>query len=67
MPCYRVRCSSCGREEEVVYRSIAAADVLREYGLPCPVANCEGRLQTIPARTSFVLKGEGWPGKEAKA
>lgn len=60
MPCYRVRCSTCGREEEVLYRSIAAADVLRERGLPCPVAGCGGTLRTVPAVPSVRFKGQGW-------
>lgn len=59
-PIYRVRCDRCRHEEDATYRAVAAAEPLREHGLPCPVAGCGGTMRVIPAPCAFTLKGGGW-------
>ena len=65
MPLYKVRCDRCGRVDEILRLASNAWEVLHDYGEPCPVANCGGRMWPVPAASSFVLKGDGWPGKQS--
>lgn len=57
MPCYLMRCP-CGHEEEVYGQSYCTAQVLDDYGKPCPVCGC--KMRRVPARTAVMFKGDGW-------
>lgn len=52
MPIYEYRCSACGHEVEVIQKM---GDRRRRK---CP--DCDGRMEKLVSRTSFLLKGGGW-------
>jgi len=55
MPIFNYRCSVCGREDErLVHR--------RDLQHTCKL--CGGVMIKIPSKSSFILKGDGWTGKE---
>ena len=59
MPIYRMCCSICGWEGEVLVSR-------RELQYKCKV--CKGVLMKLntPLRTSVAFRGEGWSKKEGK-
>jgi putative FmdB family regulatory protein len=52
MPIYEYRCMSCERVTEVIQRMGARA--------PGKCEHCDGKLEKLVSRTSFLLKGGGW-------
>jgi predicted nucleic acid-binding Zn ribbon protein len=58
-----MRCP-CGHEEDVWAKASIAAKILDDHGKACPVCGC--KMRRVPARTSFVLKGDGWTKGESK-
>jgi putative FmdB family regulatory protein len=52
MPIYEYICEKCGAHLEVMQK------ITDEPLKRC--RNCRGKLEKIPSRTSFQLKGSGW-------
>jgi len=56
MPMYEYGCIECGLEFEEFQK--ITAEPLKV----CPT--CAGEVERLISKTSFVLKGRGWPGKD---
>lgn len=52
MPIYEYRCTACERVTEVIQRMGARGPRKCEY--------CDGKMEKLISRTSFMLKGGGW-------
>ena len=59
MPYYDFQCKRCEKIETVEYKIDTAPDIKG-------CIYCEGSARRIISRTSFVLKGDGWPGQDLK-
>ena len=55
MALYEYRCGKCKREFELEQR---ITDQPKRF---CP--KCDGPVTRLISRSTFVLKGGGWPGK----
>jgi len=59
MPTYGFKCDSCHHEFERVLR-------LTDYTNPQVCPECQGGTKRTMASPSFVLAGDGWPGKNIR-
>jgi predicted nucleic acid-binding Zn ribbon protein len=61
---YEFQCQTCGDRTD---RHVRVAQ--RHDPQPCQVADCDGEAvyRFNPENTAFVLKGHGWPSRDAKA
>jgi len=57
MPTFEYQCRVCGR---------GVIEVQRIPNLPCPAERCDGTCKQLIGGIGFVLKGDGWYGKNQK-
>jgi len=66
MPKWDLKCRDCGVVYEESFDSADERDWWLAHNLSCHDTDCKGQLDVLPPKTSFELKGEGWPGKDGK-
>ena len=59
MPTYTYQCEACGNDFEMRRPMSESAD-------PQPCPECGGNGKRTIGETSFILKGDDWPGKNIK-